>query len=158
MRDALDGAVGPFTPRILRLALSALIERESEGRCRAVIMGPADQWEGEDEADFFHRIELERKVDAYFFIVPARCKVLGTIFEEGMLVRDFQRGRAPLIVLFPKDRTFKESEDGSVMFVEKEKRTQYLRSLARKAVHVQPWGSLEELRDAVLQWALLDAL
>lgn len=56
------------------------------------VMQPADQLPGEDEADFFARLEAEYAVDAYFVIIPLNAKVLGTICEGGMLVRDFKWG------------------------------------------------------------------
>jgi hypothetical protein len=54
-------------------------------------MDPSGQRPAEDSADFFRRPEVENFEDAYFTVLPARAKVLGTIFEGGMLVPEAQR-------------------------------------------------------------------
>lgn len=107
---------------------------------------------GEGVADLFRRIEVEEKVDAYFVLVPLRTKVLGTVFEGGMLQRDFHYGRSPRIVLF-LERGFAKEDGGAYTFTVKGKRTRYLESLAEGAEHVLFWDSYEELLDAVATWA-----
>jgi hypothetical protein len=119
-------------------------------------MDPKDQLAGEDDSDFFRRLEVERGVDSYFIIVPPQAKVLGTVFEGGMLIRDLHYGRRSTFSLFPSASSVEIRDDGEVVFLEKGKRTQYLRSLARKALHFQPWDDMEDLREAVLSRALID--
>lgn len=154
IESAVGGPVTNFQPKLLRVALAVLIEKGSNGQVGTVVMDPSDQRKGEPDDDFFRRLEVENDVDAYFVIVPARTKVMGTIFEEGMLVRDFHFGRDPFVALFPEASTVKLPDDGSIEFVERGKRTQYLKSVARHAKHVDPWEGLEDLRERVLKRAL----
>jgi hypothetical protein len=156
VEHALGSPAAPFTPKLLRVALGALILQESSGKCRTVVMDPGEQHPGEDESDFFHRLELDWGVDSYFIIVPSGTKVLGTVFEGGMLIRDLHYGKRSTFSLFPQASSVDVRDDGEMVFIEKGKRTQYLKSLARKASHVQPWTDFEDLREAVLSRALID--
>lgn len=88
---ALGARREPFTPNHLRQLLAERIAAASEGTVAGLVMDPVDQRPGEDDADFFQR--LEQGVKAYMVILPARAKVLGTIFEGGLLVRDKMRRR-----------------------------------------------------------------
>lgn len=143
-----------FQPKTLRIALGILIEKESGGNCKAIVMDPSDQQPGESDIDFFRRLEIENSVDSYFIVVPARTKILGTTFGEGILARDFQLGRAPYVALFPEMSTVRELANGDVEFTEKGKRTRYLKALARKSRHVEPWDGLEDLRDLAVARAM----
>ncbi|MDG7006389.1 MAG: hypothetical protein JRM86_05585 [Nitrososphaerota archaeon] len=118
-------------------------------------MDPRLQHPGEDDADFFERLEGDPELVAYFFIVPAKAKVVGTVFEEGMLRRDFKYGKLPRIVLFLEAGTVRSLSGGTFEFVEHGKRARYLRSFARKAEHVEIWNSLDDLKEAVLNRALI---
>lgn len=151
----LGPAAVRFEPHTLRLALSLLLERESEGRCRGIVMDPRLQRPGEDDDDFFERLESDPELTAYFFIVPTKAKVVGTVFEEGMLRRDFKYGKRPRIFLFLESGTVRCLPGGSFEFVEKGKRARYLRSFARKAEHVEIWNSLDDMKEAVLNRALV---
>jgi hypothetical protein len=152
----LGGPITDYTPKTLRLALAAAIERESGGKCSAIVMDPSLQHEGEDEADFFGRLETENQFDSYFFILPAGAKILGLVFEAGMLVRDFAHGQSPPLVMFAERPTVKAGANGSIEFRERGNRTRYLRSVARRAKHFQIWDSTDDLREVVLQRALID--
>lgn len=151
----LGPEASPFQPHSLRLVLSALLERESRGTCRGIVMDARDQLPDEDEVDFFERLERTPGLAAYYFIVPARAKVIGTVFEEAMLRRDFKYGVRPRIVLFLEAQTVKRLEGGAFEFTEKGKRARYLRSVLRKAEHVELWETFDDLREAVLQRALI---
>ncbi len=118
-------------------------------------MDPRLQRPGEDDTDLFERLEGDPELEAYYFIMPAKAKVVGTVFEEGMLRRDFKYGRNPRISLFLEASTVKSLPGGGVEFVEKGKRARYLRSFSRKAEHVEFWSSLDDLKEAVLNRALL---
>ncbi len=52
-------------------------------------------------------------------------------------------------------RDASQSHENSYDVIIRGKRTRYLKSLARKAEHVEFWHSLEELRESVLQHALV---
>lgn len=154
-----DGAVPPphelpellgerYTPKSLRTAAARRITAETEGNVRTIVMDSADQRPGEDEADFFHRLEVEHDVDTYLIVVPTRAKVLGTVFEGGMLVRDRQRGLDPRIGFFPQRGYARQALDGTVDFeteAAKGKRTRYLQSVTRAAQHVELWERPEDL-------------
>jgi hypothetical protein len=118
-------------------------------------MDPRDQLPDEDDVEFFERLEGTPGLAAYYFIVPARAKVVGTVFEEGMLRRDFKYGGHPRIVLFIEAQTVKRLDGGTFEFTEKGKRSRYLRSVVRKAEHVEFWETFDDLREAVLQRALI---
>lgn len=154
-QDALDHHPDPFTPKHLREAAAAVIQDEDPAR-QGVVMDPGDQREGESDGDFFHRLEDEHDVDAYFIIVPMQTKVLGTIFEGGMLERDFHYGQNPTVLLFLEQGFARREDGGTYTFTAKGKRTRYLESLAERAHHVHFWETFEELIDAVLTWALVD--
>jgi len=119
-------------------------------------MDPARQRSGEDDADFFRRLEIVEGVDAYFIILPSRAKLLGTIFEGGMLVRDFHYGRAPSLTLFVERPLIAADGRGGFEFVARGKRTRYLRSLVGRAHHVQIWETVEELLASILDRADAD--
>lgn len=155
VREALEEEPDPFSPKHLRQAAASLIEDEAPNR-RGIVMDPADQHEGESDGDVFHRLEQEHDVDAYFVIVPMQTKVLGTIFEGGMLERDFHYGMNPSIVLFLEEGFAEDFGGGVYRFTAKGKRTRYLESLAERAHHVHVWDSFEGLIDAVLEWAMAD--
>lgn len=143
-----------YQPRHLRLYLQQVLERCGQP---AVVMQRDLQQKGEADGTFFHRLEKENRVERYIIIVPPRCKVLGTVFEGGMLERDFHYGRNPVIVcLFHSEFAGPESHD-RVTFTEKGKRTHYLESLAQRAHHVGFWDEPEELIDAVVAWGTLAA-
>jgi hypothetical protein len=152
----LGGPITEYTPKTLRLALAAAIERESGGKCSAIVMDRALQHDGEDDADFFQRLEIEHRPDSYFFVFPAGAKILGIVFEAGMLVRDFAHGQSPQMVMFAERPIVMTGANGSVEFRERGNRTRYLRSVARRAKHLQIWESTEDLREVVLQRALID--
>ncbi len=103
-------------------------------------MGPNLRRAGELDADLFRRLELEALVDAYFFVFALRAKVLGTVFEGGMLLRDFHLGGHPRIYLFIERGFAALRRDGSVEFTATGKRTRYLESLAAHAKHVDFLG------------------
>lgn len=144
-----------FTPKHFRLEIKHAIERDSEGRVKAVVMDDSLKPKGKDLKDdeLFHHIETTLHVTRYFIIVPNRTKVLGTIFEGGMLVRDFHYGRNPEIVLLFEDEYANADEEGNFSWT-KGKRTEYLTSLAARAHHVDTWGSLEECLDLAVEQAL----
>ena len=150
---AHDVDPGPFTPKALRLQAAACIARASRGEILGLVMDPKAQRPDEDDAAFFHRLETEHAIETYFIIVPLQTKVLGTVFEGGMLVRDFQWGRTPRIVLFVQDGFAEEDEDGGFVFTEAGKRTRYLESLANRAHHVQKWDTFETRMDVIQEWA-----
>lgn len=154
-RDALDPNPDPFTPKHLREAIASIIEEEDPAR-QGVVMDPGGQREGEADGEYFHRLEEEHDVDAYFVLVPRRTKVLGTIFEGGMLERDFHYGKNPTVLLFLERGFARHEGSGTYTFTAKGKRTRYLESLAERAHHVHLWETLEDLVDAVVTWALLD--
>lgn len=143
----------PFTPKHLRLAAAARIEAESDGRVSAVVMDPKGQKPSEDDADYFERIERERAIDAYFVVVPLRTKILGTVFEGGMLRRDFAHGRRPYIAVFIERGAARIDEHERWEFVEKGHRTRYLASLAKVAGLVQEWETLEDLVESLVERA-----
>ena len=118
-------------------------------------MTPDQARTGEGPADFFRRLEVEARIDAYFFIVPLRAKVLGTVFEGGMLQRDFHYGRPPRVAMFLQ-RGFARESKGGLTFTAKGKRTRYLESLAAEAEHVALWDSFDELLELVGVWAEVD--
>lgn len=152
---ALEEAPDSFTPKHLREAAAAILEDEDPTR-QGVVMDPEAQEEGESDGEFFHRLEDEHDVDAYFVIVPMRTKVLGTVFEGGMLERDFHYGRNPTVLLFLEEGFARNEGDGAYTFIAKGKRTRYLESIAERAHHVHLWETLEGLIDAVLAWAFVD--
>lgn len=144
-----------FTPKALRFEMAAAIERESDKLVDAVVMEDALRPHPHaNDADTFRHIEVSRGVDAYFIVVPDRAKVLGTIFEGGMLVRDHQFGRAPRVALFLESSYAEPLDDGDYAFA-KGKRTRYLNSLVDVAEHVQTWRSMGEAVEQVLSWALV---
>lgn len=153
--DVLDSDLDAFTPKHLREALAAHIALEGPVR-EGVVMDPADQREGESDGDFFHRLEREHDVDAYFIVVPTQTKVLGTIFEGGMLERDFHYDEDPTVLLFLQEGFARDHGGGEYEFTAKGKRTRYLETLAERAHHVAFWDAFEELLDKVLTWATLD--
>lgn len=112
---------------------------ESEGQC-----------DGETDGAYFHRIEQEHRIGHYFLILPPGCKVLGTVFEGGMLERDFHWGRDPAIVLF-LHRSIAQVDGGRITFVEQGKRTRYLESVASRAHDVVFWETVEELERHALK-------
>ncbi|MDG6969840.1 MAG: hypothetical protein JRN54_01870 [Nitrososphaerota archaeon] len=142
---------------MLRKALAIHLERESSGEWHGLVMDPVGQRPGEDDADYFERIEGENNPVAYLFIIPEKAKIIGTVFEEGMLRRDFKYGVKPRIILFLEEGTALALQGGVYEFISKGKRARYLRSLARKAEHVEFWRTFDELRDAVL-WRVLVGL
>ncbi len=145
----------PFTPRTLRKALAVLLDRESSGEWHGLVMDPEGQLSGEDDADYFERIEEEHTPVAYVFVIPEKAKIIGTVFEEGMLRRDFKYGHGPRVLLFLETGTANALPGGVYEFVSKGKRTRYLRSLARKAEHVEFWRTFEDLRDDLLRRVLV---
>jgi hypothetical protein len=120
------------------------------------MMRRQDQAAAEDDADFFGRLEVSEAVDAYFIILPRQAKVLGTVFEGGMLRRDFHYGVRPRIVLFLEAGTAEFDARSRWVFQVPGKRTRYLESLAARAEHVVVWADLDELMDQVLWWASVD--
>lgn len=156
MTDALDETPDPFTPKDLREALAALIAEEYPGR-QGVVMDPGDQGEDESDGDFFHRLEREHEVDAYFIVFPTWTKVLGTIFEGGMLERDFHYDEDPTVLLFLQEGFARYEGAGEYTFTAKGKRTRYLETLAERAHHVAFWDSFEALEEKVLTWAGIDS-
>jgi len=151
------GANGePYSPRHLRSVAAELIARESAGLRYGFLMETAGQRHDEDDAGFFRRLELDNRVDAYFVILPARAKVLGTVFEGGLLVRDFHFGRDPRIVLFVEARLLDSGFDGRFEFVAKGKRTRYLRSLVARAQSVIRWADVEGLFESIVAWSRTD--
>lgn len=155
MTDALDETPDPFTPKHLREALAALIEEEYPDR-QGVVMDPDDQGKDESDGDFFHRLERQHEVDAYVIVFPTRTKVLGTIFEGGMLERDFHYDEDPTVLLFLQEGFARHEGGGKYTFTAKGKRTRYLETLAERAHHVGFWGSFEELEGKALTWAGLE--
>lgn len=119
-------------------------------------MDPDDQRDDESDGDFFRRLEDEHDVDAYFIVFPTRTKVLGTIFEGGMLERDFHYGQNPSVLLFLEDGFAKRQAPGTYTFTAKGKRTRYLETLAERAHHVEFWETFEELSDAIVTRALVE--
>jgi len=160
MPAALEGILGttaePYNPRHLRMAAVELIARVSSSQRLGIVMDPTEQHPGEDNANFFRRLEVDHLVDAYFLILPSRSKVLGTVFEGGMLVRDFQFGRNPKIVLFIEARLLGPDLAGGFEFIAKGKRTRYLRSLLARAQYVIRWSEIEELLASVTALAMAD--
>lgn len=144
-----------FTPKDFRLEIKNVVERESEGAVKAVVMDdslrPVGKKLGDDE--LFHHIERYHGVTRYFIVIPSRAKVLGTIFEGGMLVRDFHYGRNPKIVLLIEDAYANPDDEGNYEWA-KGKRTAYLTSLAARAHHVDTWSSLEECLELAVEHAL----
>jgi len=156
VKAVLGSLSGPYQPRHLRLAAASMLAEDSGRRRTGVVMDPSSQWPGEDEADFFRRLEVECLVDAYFIVLPARAKLLGTVFEGGMLVRDFHFGRNPKIVLFVEESVIQPDARGRFEFVAKGKRTRYLRSLVIRAEHVVVWNRVERLLASIVDYADLD--
>ncbi len=152
----IAGPPAALTPHRLRLALRAAIAKESGGSRAGIVMERQDQAPGEDDAEFFRRLELAEAVDSYFVILPARAKVIGTVFEGGMLRRDFHHGLHPRIVLFLEKGVAFEKAGGRWEFQVKGKRTRYLESLAARATHVAIWVDLDDLLEQVLQRARFD--
>lgn len=144
----------PYQPKDLRVHLARMISEE-DGTRRGVVMDPAHQRPDEPPGEFFRRLELEHSVDAYCIIVPHATKVLGTVFEGGMLERDFHYGQNPRILLL-LDRRFAVEHRGVVRFTAEGKRTRYLESLASRAHHVAFWDEPEDLVDLVLEWTFSD--
>lgn len=132
-----------------------MIEREDPSR-RGIVMDPEQQGAKELDGDFFHRLEQENQIDAYFLIIPMRSKVLGTVFEGGMLERDFHYGMSPRLLLFLEEGFAKEGPKGSFQFLSKGARTRYLETLAHRAHHTGIWSQPEALLDMVLEWAFVD--
>ncbi len=154
-RYATDGRI-PLTPNGLRLQLAEAIRLDSGRARRALVMGRDERAPGEDDADFFRRLELANRVDAYFVILPLRAKVLGTVFEGGMLRRDFHHGLSPRIFLFLERGIAEVDPQGRWTFKEKGKRTRYLESLAVRSEHIAVWADVGDLFDQVLRWAAVD--
>lgn len=152
---ATSRQAGAFTPKSFRQELAAHIHTESEGTVRGIVMDdslrPKDQ-PGMTNDELFHHIETAYRIEEYFVIVPADAKVLGTIFEGGMLVRDFHHGRRPKIVLFLDERFATMDDAGTVTFAEG-KRTQYLRDLLKRAHNTRYWNCLEDALDQVIEQA-----
>jgi len=119
-------------------------------------MRPDMRAPSESDADLFRRIEVSSGVDAYFIVLPLRTKVLGTVFEGGMLQRDFHYGRRPRIALFMEEGTARADHQGHWGFLTKGKRTRYLESLADRSEHVGLWADFDDLLDQVLAWAEVD--
>lgn len=142
-----------FTPRHLRLAAAAWIERKSGGGRRGFVMLSEEQRPGEPDARFFRRLEVENEVDAYFILLPLHAKLYGTVFEGGMLVRDSLFGRDPSIVLFIESGFAEADGAGGFVFLVKGKRTRYPRGLVAAAEHAELWETYEDLLDAVATWA-----
>jgi hypothetical protein len=138
------------------LAAAEVIGRDSSGKRSGIIMDSADQRPREDDATFFRRLEIDHRVDAYFVFLPARAKVLGTVFEGGMLIRDFQFGRNPRIVLFVEAHLLAPDWRGGFEFVAKGKRTRYLRSLIARTHSVIRWTEADELLSSVVALAGAD--
>jgi hypothetical protein len=141
----------PFTPKHLRIAAARRIALASQGDVVGLVM---DLPRGPEEtpADAFVRLERERGVAAYFLVFPARAKVLGTVFEGGMLVRDTHRGHRPYVAAFYERSFASEDDEGRVAFdgpAAKGHRTDYLRDVARIARHNAFWDSYEELLDLI---------
>lgn len=153
LRDYLGTIPKVATPKHLRQALSHRISVESAGAWQGVVMSPENQRKGEDDAAFFERLEAEGDVQAYFILVPAQAKILGTIFEGGMLRRDFKWGANPRIVLFVEKGTVAFDEDGNATLTLKGKRTTYLKSLIKVAQHLEEWSTLEEAFDGMAKRA-----
>ena len=139
-------------PKRLRLDLKDALGRIG---VPCVVMDPSDQLEGEADDAFFHRLETQHHVERYIIIVPPQTKILGTVFEGGMLVRDFHYGRNPEIMCFFHETFAKTDGRGQVTFTDQGKRTRYLESLAAKAHHVGFWADPEELVPMILRWATL---
>ena len=145
----------PFTPKEFRLHAAEAIREESGGAVMGVVMDERLRKPGVVGNDaLFAQIEEDYPVERYFVVVPADAKVLGTVFEGGMLVRDFKWGGNPEIVLFLEDRFLEEDEDGTAQWA-KGKRTRYLDDLLRHAHHVATWSTLEEALDLIVGQALL---
>ena len=154
--DLMGPSSSPYQPRHLRVAAASLLAKDSGGRRLGFVMDPSVQRPAEDEADLFRRLELEHRVDAYFIVLPARTKVLGTVFEGGMLVRDFHFGRNPRIVLFVEESVIESDGRGRFEFIAKGKRTRYLRSLVTRAEHVVVWRGVERLLASIVDAADAD--
>lgn len=105
-----------------------------------------DQQPGELDGDFFHRLEVDLNIQYYFVILPPRCKVLGTVFEGGMLERDFHWGGHPKITVFLHESIIEPSDHaGSFEFREKGKRTRYMESVVARAENVVVWAHPDAL-------------
>lgn len=139
-----------YQPKHMRTYLKRIIERDPSRR--AVVMDPSGQKPGERDGDFFHRLEIENEVDSYVITVPSNTKVLGTVFEGGMLERDFHYGANPRILLFLQSTYAGRDHHDKIEFVEQGKRTRYLESLADRAHHVGLWEEPEDLMELVLEW------
>lgn len=157
MEQLLGQGPRPYTPLHLRRAAAVSIERESGGLIRGVIMDRADQKPGEPDDEFFHRLEVQHNIAAYYITFPLPAKVLGTVFEGGMLVRDFHHGQRPHIVLLLQAGFAAEDTEGNVTFTAKGKRTDYLRSLVKRAQRHLFWHTEEELVELLTEQVLADA-
>lgn len=146
------GQVDP-TPHELRVSLARLIEVDSGGQAMGVVMDPQAQDGGEDDVAFFERLEAIHRTEHYFVIMPRECKVLGTVFEGGMLVRDFKWGGHPKLTLFMQTGIAQRSADGMYDFQEQGRRTRYLTSLATRAHNVVEWETIQDLRVRVTKQA-----
>lgn len=145
LREYLDDLPPSATPKDIRKALAKQIADDSGGKWNGVVMTPESQRKNEDDALFFER--LERDVQAYFILVPLRAKILGTVFEGGMLRRDFKWGGHPRISIFIEKGFVRTDEDGVVTIEAKGKRTTYIKTLLKVADHVEEWETLEEAFD-----------
>lgn len=65
------------TPHQVRQLLARMVAEDSGGLLRGVVMDPTEQREGEDDADFFARIEREHRLRWYYLVVPKGCKLVG---------------------------------------------------------------------------------
>lgn len=144
LRAYLNPLPAVATPMQIRQAMGVRIERESGGAWRGIVMDSRNQKTGEDDADFFRRLETQGNVMAYYFFVPNRSKIMGTAFEAGMLRRDFHYGQHPRIALFAEAGFMAFRDDGTVELAIKGKRTRYFASLIHIAEHVEDWRTLEE--------------
>lgn len=159
LRDWLDPFPQSASPKQFREVLAAGIRQESDGAWEGVVMSPEDQRKGEDDADYFARLEKEHNVEAYFFFVPNQAKILGTVFEGGMLRRDVQWGKNPRIAVFVEKGFLTLGEDGDATLNVKGKRTTYLKSLLRVSNHIEEWDTVEDafeqmMRRARTNWTL----
>lgn len=155
VEEALSRRPDPFTPKHLRDAAAALIEAEDPAR-QGIVMDPDDQRDGESDGEFFNRLEDRARYRRLLHRRPDADEVLGTVFEGGMLERDFHYGHNPKVLLFLEEGFARSEDGGTYTFTAKGKRTRYLVTLAERAHHVHLWETFEELTDRILTWALVD--
>lgn len=153
LRDYLNPLPPVATPKQIRQAMAVRIGRDSAGHWQGIVMDPTGQGNDEDDADFFHRLEKENNVQAYYFFVPNSGKFVGTAFEAGMLRRDFHYGENPRISLFLEAGFLTWNDDGTAEPALKGKRTRYITSVVNVAQHVEEWRSLEESFDRIVRRA-----